>query len=290
VPAVLTSPGLCAQIACVWETTARKPGNVHRFHDFKDAGYLDYVLSAAAIAPVLELAPDRRVGQTVLDAIRATRQVTRSNTNLGIVLLLTPLASVPMAHPLRRGVQAVLDDLDTKDAREVYDAIRLAQPGALGKVGEQDIKEEPTKTLRQVMGLAADRDFVARQYYNGFVEVFDSGVPALQQGIQETACLEDAILYCHLRLLARYPDSLIARKRGAEEAAEATRLASIVFERGWPKGDDGAKALAELDEWLRAEGHERNPGTTADLVTASLFVALREDMIQVPSDRPWAFH
>ena len=140
------------------------------------------------------------------------------------------------------------------------------------------------------MGLAADRDFVARQYYNGFVEVFDSGVSALQQGIQETACLEDAILYCHLRLLARYPDSLIARKRGAEEAAEATRLASVVFERGWPKGDDGAKALVELDDWLRAEGHARNPGTTADLVTASLFVALREDMIQVPSDRPWAFH
>ena len=287
---MLTSPGLCAQIACIWETTARKPGNVHRYRDLKDVGYLDYLLSAAAIAPELERAPDRRVGQTVLEAIRATHLVTRSNTNLGIVLLLTPLASVPMPHPLRRGVQAVLDDLDITDAREVYEAIRLARPGALGKVGEQDIQEDPTKTLRQVMALAADRDFVARQYYNGFVEVFDAGVPALQQGIQETACLEDAILYCHLRLMGRYPDSLIARKRGAEEAAEASRLANVVFERGWPKGDDGAKALVELDDWLRAEGHARNPGTTADLVTASLFVALREDMIQVPSDRPWAFH
>jgi triphosphoribosyl-dephospho-CoA synthase len=216
--------------------------------------------------------------------------VARCNTNLGIVLLLTPLASVPMAHPLRRGVQAVLDDLDIADAREVYAAIRLAHPSALGRVAEQDVQDEPTKTLRQVMALAADRDLVARQYYNGFVEVFDVGVPALQQGIQETACLEDAILHCHLRVMARFPDSLIARKRGAEEASEATRLAGVVFERGWPKGDDGAKALAELDVWLRAEGHARNPGTTADLVTASLFVALREDMIQVPSDRPWAFH
>jgi triphosphoribosyl-dephospho-CoA synthase len=290
VPAVLTSPGLCAQIACLWETTARKPGNVHRSRDFKDTNYLDYALSAAAIAPVLELAPDRRVGQTILDAIRATRQVTRSNTNLGIVLLLTPLASVPMAHPLRRGVQAILDDLDTKDAKEVYEAIRLARPGALGKVDEQDIQEAPTKTLRQVMSLAAERDSVARQYHNGYVEVFDAGVPALQQGLQDTVCLEDAIIYCHLRLMSKYPDSLIARKRGAEEAAEAARLANSVFERGWPKGDDGAKALAELDDWLRAEGHSRNPGTTADLVTASLFVALRDDIIGVPSDRPWAFH
>jgi hypothetical protein len=38
-------------------------------------------------------------------------------------------------------------------------------------VDEQDVQEDPTKTLRQVMALAADRDIVARQYYNGFVEV-----------------------------------------------------------------------------------------------------------------------
>src|SRR5262249_48595025 len=163
---------------------------------------------------------------------------------------------------------AILDDLDNKDARDVYEAIRLAQPGALGKVGEQDIQEEPTKTLRQVMSLAADRDSVARQYHNGYAEGFDAGVPALQQGLQETACVEDTIIDCHLRLMSKYPDSLIARKRGAEEAAEAARRANGVFERGWPRGDDGARALAELDHWLRAEEHARNPGTTADLVTA----------------------
>ncbi len=32
------------------------------------------------------------IGRTVLDAVRATRRVCRPNTNLGIVLLLTPLA------------------------------------------------------------------------------------------------------------------------------------------------------------------------------------------------------
>ena len=95
---MLNSPGLCAQIACVWEATARKPGNVHRYCDFEDSTYLDYLLSAAALAPVLDRAADRRIGETILDAVRATRRVTRSNTNLGIVLLLTPLASVPLSH------------------------------------------------------------------------------------------------------------------------------------------------------------------------------------------------
>src|SRR5438876_739889 len=85
--------GLCAQLACVLEATARKPGNVHRFMDFADTSYLDFLLSAAAIAPVMERAVGRPVGETVLEAIRATRRVTSANTNLGIVLLLAPLAA-----------------------------------------------------------------------------------------------------------------------------------------------------------------------------------------------------
>src|SRR5262245_10942298 len=68
--------GLFAQLACIWETTARKPGNVHRYRDFHDATYLDFMMSAAAIAPVMASAPNRRVGETVLAAIQVTRRVT----------------------------------------------------------------------------------------------------------------------------------------------------------------------------------------------------------------------
>ncbi len=285
---MMTNTGLCAQIACVWEATARKPGNVHRYHDFEDAGYLDYLLSAAAIAPVLNRAPDWRVGETVLEAIRATRQVTNSNTNLGIVLLLVPLAAVPASHPLRQGVAAVLDDLDIEDARQAYDAIRFAAPSSLGQVPDQDILTVPTQSLRHVMLLAAERDLVARQYANGFRTIFDEGVPALQRGLQESACLEDAIIFCQLNLLARNHDSLIARKRGIAEATEAGRMAGRILAAGWPRADAGRMALEEFDVWLRAEGHRRNPGTTADLVAASLFVALREGIITVPPKLPWA--
>jgi triphosphoribosyl-dephospho-CoA synthase len=96
--------GLCVQAACLMEATARKPGNVHRFRDFDDATLMDYLLSAAAIGPVLEGAAGRCVGATVLDAVRATRRVSRTNTNLGIILLLAPLAAVPPGedpHPGR---------------------------------------------------------------------------------------------------------------------------------------------------------------------------------------------
>jgi triphosphoribosyl-dephospho-CoA synthase len=283
--------GLCAQIACIWEATARKPGNVHRYRDFADSAYPDFLLSAAAIAPVMATACQRRVGATILEAVRATRRVTGTNTNLGIVLLLAPLATVPppLSPPhlegdkgggLRSGIECVLAGLDVEDARLVYEAIRLASPGGLGRVPQQDVREEPTQTLRQVMALAAERDLVARQYANGFAEVFDDGVPALLTGLQRTGSMEGAILFAHLHLMAHHPDTLIARKRGWAEAEEAARRARAVLDTGWAE-------LNSFDAWLRAEGHTRNPGATADLLTASLFVLLRESAITLPPPFPW---
>lgn len=282
------SSGLCAHLACLWEATARKPGNVHRFADFEDVGYLDFLLSAAAIAPVLEQAPHRAVGDTVLEAVRATRLVVRTNTNLGIVLLLAPLAAVAHARPLADGVEDVLRRLTVADTRAVYQAIRLAQPSGLGTAPEQDVCDEPTQTLRQVMSLAAERDSVARQYATGFRDVFAIGMPALRLGLSEAGSLEGAIITCHLRLLSALPDSLIARKRGREVAQDASRRALQVLERGWPHAEASHQAVAEFDAWLRADGHARNPGTTADLVTACLFAALREGDIPLPVQVPWS--
>jgi triphosphoribosyl-dephospho-CoA synthase len=272
--------GLCAQIACIWEATARKPGNVHRYRDFAESGYTDFLLSAAAIAPAMTTACQRRVGATILDAVQATRQVTGTNTNLGIVLLLAPLAAVPPEQELRCGIEAILGSLDVEDARLTYEAIRVAAPGGLGDAPEQDVREEPTQTLRQVMALAAERDLIARQYANGFAEVFEDGVPALLTGLQRTGSIEGAIISAHLRLMADHPDTLIARKCGLAVAEEAARRARAVIDAGW-------WGLSRFDAWLREDGHRRNPGATADLLTASLFVALREELIPLPPQLPW---
>jgi triphosphoribosyl-dephospho-CoA synthase len=284
--------GLYAQLACIWEATARKAGNVHRFVDFEDVNFLDYIVSAAAMAPVLAEAESHSVGQTVFEAVRRTRGVVRTNTNLGILLLFAPLARAPAQPSLRTGLEQVLAELTVNDAALVYQAIRLANPGGLGQVPEQDVAAEPTQTLRQVMDLAAGHDLIARQYANGFREVFEEGTPALEHGLEEGKSLEGAIIACQLHLLERYPDSLIARKRGPAEAETAARLARRVLEHKWPHTQAGWTAFGELDTWLRAAGHSRNPGTTADLVTACLFVALRAGTIQLPLQYPWSagFH
>lgn len=269
----MLSIGECVQFACILEATARKPGNVHRFQDFDDLTYLDFLVSAAVIAPILEKTVELGVGPAVLQAVTATRKVVKTNSNLGIILLLAPLAAVPRNRDIRTGVTEVLDRLTIEDARAVFEAIRLADPGGLGAAPQQDVREEPTLPLREIMRLAARRDLVACQYANGYRELFDFGVAQLTALSTHFRHLETAIVYCHLYLLDNLLDTHIVRKCGIEEAVEVSRRAS--------EARTGAN-ISEFDAWLRADGHRRNPGATADLVCASLFVALREGIIKPP--------
>jgi triphosphoribosyl-dephospho-CoA synthase len=276
------SPGLLAQMACVLEVTARKPGNVHRGSDFEDCHFLDFLLSAAAIAGPLDRARSLGIGAAVRQAVEATRRVIATNTNLGMVLLLAPLAAVPDDRDLSEGIAAVLAATTIDDARDVYQAIRQARPGGLGTVADQDLAGEPTVSLLQVMQLAADRDLVARQYAGGYREVFHEAVPALRSALAAGRPLETAIIAAYLAVLANHPDTLIARKRGWDEAREASRRAAEVLAAGWPDHRTGTALCEAFDTWLRAAGHARNPGATADLIAAALFAALRDGTIPLP--------
>jgi triphosphoribosyl-dephospho-CoA synthase len=283
------TPGQLAQIACLLEATARKPGNVHRFRDFDDTHYLDFLLSAAAIARPLDLAPGTRLGLTILRCVEATRRLVRTNTNLGMILLLAPLASVPIGEDFREGLARILGSTTTEDAALVYQAIRLAKPGGLGKVEDQDVDDEPTVTLQEAMTLAADRDLVARQYANGFAGVFDFALPSLKKSIESGKPVEMAIITAFLEFLSANPDTLIARKCGQGLADKASSRALEVLNSGdWMSDQEGSETFAEFDEWLRADGHARNPGATADLTTAALFAALRDGTIQIPIRGGWS--
>ncbi len=270
------SIGECATLACLWEATAAKPGNVHRGADFDDVSYLDFVLSAQAIGPVFDRASELNVGQLVLQSIVATRRRVRTNTNLGIVLLLAPLAKPHDVNDLRTGITDVLRSLSSDDCREVYEAIRLATPGGLGSVDKGDIHAAPPESLLDAMQTAAQRDRVAWQYAHNFADVFDRVVPWLCDTQNKSLPLQLRIVHTFVRLLAELGDTLIARKCGALVAEQASSYAAAVLRSGEPDSEAFQDALADLDFWLRADGHRRNPGTTADLIAAGLFVALRQ--------------
>ena len=273
----------CATLACLLEATAPKVGNVHRGADFADLTFADFAVSAIAIGPAMESTADVGVGRAILDAIAATRCFVNTNTNLGMALLIAPLAAVPRHQTLTpAAVYDVLQQLTADDARLVYEAIRLAQPGGLGKVEEMDVADAPPADLLAAMQAASSRDLVARQYVEDFRLVLDEALLMLVAGQQAGWSLTEAIVHTHIALIATHGDSLIARKRGTDVSQKAAVLAKQVLAAGVPGDEQYYEAVADFDFWLRADGHRRNPGTTADLIAATLFAGLRDNRLSPP--------
>jgi triphosphoribosyl-dephospho-CoA synthase len=280
-----------AQIACIWEACAPKPGNVNRTHNFSDTSLEDFLLSAAAIGPVFENAAQMGIGQVVWQAMVETRRWVKTNTNLGLILLLAPLAKACSSleenagkeialhlslETIRKRLKDTLNSLTVEDARNTYAAIRLAQPGGLGRVSQSDVADEPSITLLQAMALAQDRDAVAREYSAGYAISFETGLPALKKALHQSGDFSQAIVQTFLTILKQVPDTLIARKRGFNMAMQVSQQAEEVLKMGGAFSPEGQAALAEMDRALRDETHTLNPGATADLTATAIFLFLLE--------------
>ena len=260
------------QLACLLEVSAAKPGNVTPAHEFSDTTYADMVRSALALGPVFARRRARRraVGELIADGVRATARVAGANTNLGIVLLFAPLARAVVIQradeSLRSAVQRTLLGLDVDDAIAAFGAIARANPGGLGEAPEHDVRAPARVTLREAMAAAADRDSIASEYITGYGIVFGVGLRLLTDALREGARTLEAIVSLHVGLLASYPDTLVARKAGPAAARAVSEAARQVR--------DGNRELAEFDASLRGADNRLNPGTTADLVAATLLAAL----------------
>jgi triphosphoribosyl-dephospho-CoA synthase len=270
-----------ATLAALLEASAPKPGNVSPGRPFRDMRFEDFAASAVACGPAFGCAAQRPLGETILSAVRATREWTDANTNLGIILLFAPLARAAggagSAVDLRGGLRGVLAATTIEDARAVYAAIRAARAGGLGGVTDQDLAEEPTVTLLETMRLAAARDSVASEYVSDYAITFETGVPALRAARGAGLDWTDAIIECFLALLVARPDTLVARKLGAVAAEVISREADEVVRAGGVRSAGGRAAIAAFDSSLRDAHNSRNPGTTADLTAAALFVTLLEE-------------
>jgi triphosphoribosyl-dephospho-CoA synthase len=277
----LTKPAEVAaagQLACLLEVSAPKPGNVSPDRHFHDTRYEDFLASAVAIGPALTTAGECPLGSSIRRAVEDTLLWTRSNTNLGIVLLLVPLARAAMRDggDLRDRLHQVLAETTVNDAAEVYVAIRRARPGGLGQSAAEDVAGTPSVTLREAMALAADRDAIAREYVTDFARSFEIGVPALLEARRHGLSWTDAAVETYLALLEAAPDTHIARKLGTDEAQAVSRRAREVRAAGGTRSAAGKLALADLDKELRDPRNRRNPGSTADLTCAALFIVILE--------------
>lgn len=272
--------------ACVLEATAPKVGNVSPGRNFPDLSHLDFIRAADIAAEALE--EKNCFAKAILDATVKTSEACRSNVNLGILLLLGPLyradellsergVTLPDQDDWSSAVKDALKDLDAVGELAIFEAISVAAAGGLGRAEKWDVNESHQKVdLIGAMRLAANKDRIARQYVEDFSDLLVNVVPVLRQSILECRDWLRGIGHAQIRLMSRESDSLIARKNG-KDVAEAVRDRVHGVDLG------NIQDWVSLDRELRKQGNQLNPGTTADLIAAGLFVLLRS----MPESRNW---
>ena len=269
----------CYVEACLLELRALKPGNVGHHSDGHGMTVNQFQESAiASSGPLFEASGG--IGKRILSAIQATREAVGDNTNLGIVILVAPIAEALCVHGydenLQKNTQLQLKSLSVEDAKHAYRAINIAMPGGMGQVEQEDISDEPTVTLLKAMEMSADRDQIAEQYSNGYKDIFEHNLPIYWEYLDKWNSPEWAATALFLSQWQRQQDSLIIRKKGLLKAREINDMIAPLANQVLASKDpvEYKSSLLSLDSELKCIGI--NPGTTADLTVATLFVAMLE--------------
>lgn len=258
------------------DTAALKPGNVSVYADGHDMTVADFHRSAEVATPHI-CNSQWRYGKRLYAAMEATMATVGCNTNLGMLLLFIPLVMAAEkgfhgSDELQARLAEVLTGMNQQDALDMFAAIKLAQPGGLGKVEQHDVNEKATCTVLEAMQLASHRDSVALQYINDYQQIFAQGLATIRGFVHSWNSVEWATVACHMEFMASMQDSHIARKHG-EQVAETIRKQSGAIRDTFIKfkNPQAAKDLL-LDFDVRLKIKKINPGTTADLTTTTLLV------------------
>ncbi len=295
-----------AQLASALEVSGYpKPGNVHRTADLKEMTFEHFIASSIAIGPVvLDVAKkgfragkgeiktvDIGVGGVIKSAIENTMKWQKDgNTNLGIVLLLTPLAAaagITLAKEgkiemkkLRANLSSVLKSTTPEDALNVYDAILIANPEGLGGMGELDVKNEASKkkikeervSLYEIMNISSEWDNISREWVTDMRITFEFGYPLVKKLYERTKNMNTTTVQSFLELLSKYPDTFVQRIHGKKIAEDVSERTRTIIKKGGMLTSAGRSLITKFDEELRKKSI--NPGTTADLTASSLMLAI----------------
>jgi len=268
----------CAVLAMLFElSSSPKPGNVDRCHDFSDIGFNHFLISAVSAYPIFRKAANGEgsVGSLILEGVQAWKSWNLgSNTHFGSLVLLIPIAiAAGKPDELHIELANVLEKTSVTDAIDFYCAFGKAKARvvevdsfSLNDRNWQDAVRESGKTLLELMRLSSKHDIVAREWATNYERSF-----LLAKRLDEQISRygqNDGVVRTFLEALAEVPDSLISAKFGWEVARKVSQRA------GEALLDDTLGKAHELDEDLLA--HDINPGSTADLIAASLFISLLE--------------
>jgi triphosphoribosyl-dephospho-CoA synthase len=258
-------------------SSSPKPGNVDRCHDFGDIGFHHFLISAVSAYPVFRAAASGRgrVGSLILKGVKAWSDWNiSSNTHFGSLILMVPLAmAAGRPGSLRDELAAVLKNTSVKDAVDFYQAFYMA--GArVADVEDFSLKDPDSakrlyrenRTLLDLMRLSQGHDLIAREWSTSYERSFNLAARLEKRISASGQGLNEGVVRTFLEALAEVPDSLIQAKFGESKAREVSTKAALAL------NDETLDSARRLDLELLAG--DINPGSTADLIAASLFISL----------------
>lgn len=274
----MRTPAQNAELALLLEVASTpKPGNVDRERDFPDLRFEHFLAGAVGAQPGLRAAANGEpVGRAFERAVAGMSEQGGGNTQFGALLLLVPLVRVAGAGGLTpAATRNEVEHTTVSDATKFYRAfdhvdVFVDDPPAdladldvrLGKAAIPTV-EARGLTLFEVMEASADEDGVAAEWVSDFRRSFATA----EYILGNDGAVTDRAARAFVDLLADEPDTLVAKQHGRETANAVSGRASELANSGFDVDE-----VAAWGDDLVARGI--NPGTTADIVAAGLFIAL----------------
>ena len=283
-----------AQFAMILEVCATpKPGNVDRDHNYPDTHFEHFLASAVSVYPLLEKASSDKkyIGKYIHEAVvESAKWQSGGNTHFGAFILLIPLVMAagklriqmhesPDIFPeLKQHVTELVKDTSVDDSVELYrafskakvriddaDDLDLTDPASIDKIRARGT------TLYQLMEISSSYDMIAKEWTTGFQLSFDCANSILKK--YSSMSINDALVQTFLEILAKNPDTFIRTKFDLERAKDVSERALNIVEHINQSGFETViPDIEQFDEQLLTEGI--NPGSTADIIIAGLFIAL----------------
>lgn len=284
-----------------------KPGNVHRTKNFNKTRYEHFLSGIAAIQPIFRrfclkiVIKAKRVNQnySFVELGNFFKKAAKAmmkwqyggNVLLGHILILAPLSAAVCIckklkmfslNNLKTFLENIIRDSTVEDTINLYQAIKICNPGGLGKITKYDLNDDNSTTeiqqdninLKKIFELSKDYDLISSEYANGFQIILNEGLPYFLEHFDKYNDINIATVNTFLKLLSNHPDTLIKRKSGEEAALSVSKAAFEVLQNGGLKTRKGLKMAVKLDNQLYKAKGKLNPGTTADLIAGVIFCAL----------------
>ncbi len=292
----------CAQLAmCLEVSSSPKPGNIDRYDDYEDTRYEHFLASAISMYPVIEETSlcTNGIGRLIKNAVTESVSWQKGgNTHFGAIILLIPLAMaagriIPeeenfSIEKLTECAHNFAIDADSTDATDFYSCFEIAGV-KVNPVDEFDLKdkgainelEEKKVSLYSLMEIASSYDLIANEWVNGFKRCTDCAdiiIKGMNNDLLDGALnadINNIVVYSFLKLLSENEDTFITTKFDTETANYVSKRAHEILEHLY-NNKFNFNEILPLVRNLNTELLEKkiNPGSTADIIIAGLFIAL----------------